>query len=81
MWNGNKPDRVVYAEDYFNSKWYTENGLKIVPQNINFSGLVESACKRHTSITGWGRSPREDMKIHSSIPAWEIPGTDEPGGF
>ena len=20
MWNGNKPDRVVYVEDYFNTK-------------------------------------------------------------
>ena len=30
-------------------------------------------------IPGWGRSPEERMATHSSIPAWEIPWTEEPG--
>ena len=33
------------------------------------------------SIPGLGRSPKEGMAIHSSIPAWRIPWTEEPGGL
>ena len=31
------------------------------------------------SIPGLGRSPGEGMTTHSSILAWEIPWTEEPG--
>ena len=34
------------------------------------------------SIPGWGRFPlEEEMADHSSIPAWRIPWTKEPGGL
>ena len=33
------------------------------------------------SIPRLGRSPKEGMAIHSSIPAWRIPWTEEPGGL
>ena len=33
-----------------------------------------------SSVPGLGRSPGEDMGTHSSIPAWRIPWTEEPGG-
>ena len=32
------------------------------------------------SIPGSGRSPAEEMATHSSILAWKIPWTEEPGG-
>ena len=32
-------------------------------------------------IPGLGRSPGEEMATHSSILAWEIPWTEEPGGL
>ena len=32
-------------------------------------------------IPGSGRSLEEDMATHSSILAWEIPWTEEPGGL
>ena len=31
------------------------------------------------SIFGWGRSLEESMRTHSSILAYEIPWTEEPG--
>ena len=31
------------------------------------------------SIPGWGGSLEEDMATHSSILAWRIPWTEEPG--
>ena len=33
------------------------------------------------SIPGWGRSLEEGMAIYSSILAWRIPWTEEPGGL
>ena len=30
---------------------------------------------------GWEDSLEEEMEIHSSILAWEIPWTEEPGGL
>ena len=43
----------------------------------------ESACSAGDtgSIPGSGRSLGEGMATHSSILAWEIPGTEEPGGL
>ena len=32
-------------------------------------------------ITGLGRSPEKGMATHSSILAWRIPWTEEPGGL
>ena len=44
--------------------------------------LANTANKRNTgSIHGLGRSPGEGMEIHSSILAWRIPWTEEPGGL
>ena len=44
----------------------------------------ESACHAGDAglvslIPGSGRSPAEEMGNHSSILAWTIPGTEEPG--
>ena len=33
------------------------------------------------SIPGSGTSPEKEMATHSSILAWEIPWTEEPGGL
>ena len=33
------------------------------------------------SIPRWGRSPEKETAAHSSILAWEIPWTEEPGGL
>ena len=49
----------------------------------------ESACKARDPglIPGWGRSPggedplEKEMATHSSILAWRIPWTEEPGGL
>ena len=30
---------------------------------------------------GWGDPLQKEMAIHSSIPAWNIPWTEEPGGL
>ena len=47
------------------------------------SDSKESACNARDpdSIPGLGRSPGEGMATHSSILAWRIPWTEEPGGY
>ena len=46
----------------------------------------ESACNAGDTgdaglIPRWGRSPGKGMATHSSILAWRIPETGEPGGL
>ena len=42
----------------------------------------ESTCQcRRVRSLGRGRSPEEEMATHSSILAWRIPWTEEPGGL
>ena len=53
---------------------------------LGFSGgsdSKESACNAGDPglIPGLRRSPGEGMATHSSIPAWRIPWTEEPGGL
>ena len=45
--------------------------VKKPPANARIMGL----------IPGLGRSPGEGNATHSSILAWEIPWTEEPGGL
>ena len=47
------------------------------------SGGEESTCSAGDSgsIPGSGRSLGKEMAAHSSIPAWRIPQTEEPGGL
>ena len=75
------------------SAFYTE-GPGIHPQwnqllevcLLDFSGGSddkESACNvgDSGSIPESGRSPEKGMATHSSILAWRIPWTEEPGGL
>ena len=45
--------------------------------------VKESACNAGDlgSIPGLGRSLEKEMATHSSILAWEIPRTEDPGGL
>ena len=47
---------------------------KNLPANAGDTGEVDS-------IPGWEDSLEEKMATHSSILAWRIPSTEEPGGL
>ena len=54
--------------------WFGFSGgslVKNLPASVGDVGLFPES----------GRAPREGMETHSSILAWEIPGTEEPGGL
>ena len=42
----------------------------------------KSACqfRRHSLISGLGRSPEKEMATHSGLLTWETAWTEEPGG-
>ena len=42
---------------------------------------IHLPCRRCGWIPGLGRTLEEEMATHSSILAWEIPRTEEPGGL
>ena len=61
-------------------------GLGFIQQRWGFpsgSDDKESACNAGDpgSIPGSQRSPKKEMTSHSSILAWKIPRTEEPGGL
>ena len=68
-------------------KSYNENKV----QAWSFSGVSQVAVKNSPAnardikdaglIPGSGRFPGGGHGNHSSIPAWRIPGTEEPGGL
>ena len=43
----------------------------------------ESACNADTQLPSldWGDPLEKEIATHCSIPAWEIPWTEEPGGL
>ena len=53
--------------------------VKNLPANVGDAGDTEDLG----SVSGSGRSPEEEeeMTIHSSILAWEIPWTEKPDGL
>ena len=57
-------------------------------ENLTWTSLVAQTVKhlstmRETRVQslGWEDSLEKEMEIHSSIIAWKIPWTEEPGGL
>ena len=53
------------------------------PHGFPGGSVKESACNVGDAslIPGWEGTLEEEMAVHSSILAWEIPRTEEPGGL
>ena len=51
--------------------------------NVKRTDCEGSACDAGDpgSISGWGNPLEKEMATHSSILAWRIPRTEEPGGL
>ena len=47
------------------------SALKNLPANAGDAGSIPES----------GRAPGEEMATHSSLPAWEVPWTEESGGL
>ena len=62
---------LFYNEAKFPKGFPGGSVVKNPPANIGDTG----------PIPGLERSLEKEMTTHSSIPAWEIPWTEEPGGY
>ena len=63
-------------------------GKRLTYLKINKINLVAQLVKNlpavqetQVSFLGWEDPLEKEMAIHSSIPAWRIPWTEEPGGL
>ena len=60
--------------------------ITIIVPSLDFPGSSDGKASAYNagdlgSIPGSGRSPGEGNGTHSSIHAWKIPWTEEPGGL
>ena len=61
---------------------YAQGALLLFPLGFLAGTVVRNPCAKagdEGSIPGSGRSPEEEVATQSSIHAWEIPWTEEPG--
>ena len=58
-------------------QWNVLNASEVPGDSVVKNPSASAGAWR--SIPGWGRSPGERMATHSSILAWEIPRTEDPG--
>ena len=50
-------------------------------ERLHFTSLVAELVKNPPAMQGWEDTLEKEMAAHSSILAWEIPCTEEPGGL
>ena len=75
---GNRKVNKILSKSDESSFWYTASQVALVVKNLLAKvGDARGVC----SIPGSGRSPEESTATHSSIPAWRVPQTEEPGGL
>ena len=48
-------------------------------ERLHFTSLVAELVKNPPAMQGWEDTLEKEMATHSSILAWEIPCTEEPG--
>ena len=68
--------RILTISNLQDEKGRLVAALVVMNPPANAEDLRETS-----SIPGSGRSPEEGMATHSSILAWRIPWTKEPGGL
>ena len=76
----------AHLQDFFQSTKPGSSFLLVTapsPWPLRWLSGKEPVCSAGVSGSGsgWGRSPGGEMTTHSSILAWEISWTEEPGGL
>ena len=68
--------------DHLNGKGIQKRGTRDTNRlPWSLSGKESCQCRKQISIPGWEDHLEKEMATHSSILAWEIPWTEEPGGL
>ena len=61
-----------------------ETEICVKQQMIVIAQMIKNlpeVCETWVRCLGWGDSPEKEMTTHSSIPAWRISRTEEPGRY
>ena len=74
-------DIVIYNKKYIFGLLPAPGGASQVAQLVKKLPANAGDIRDKASIPGSGRSLEEEMTPHSSILAWEIPWTEDPGGL
>ena len=56
-------------------------GISLVAQTVKNLPIMQKAQETWVQSLGWEDSLEKEMATHSSILAWKIPWTEEPGGL
>ena len=56
-------------------------GISLVAQMVKNLPVMQKAQETRAQFLGWEDSLEKEMATHSSILAWKIPWTEEPGGL
>ena len=78
---------MVSGRNGFRGSWFgcfpSKRGACVEKQASQVAQTVESAAMQEIQVQSLGPAlpPEKGMATHSSILAWEIPWTEEPGGL
>ena len=70
--------RIQGAEKILNGRCYLIWGASLVPQRLK---RLPEMREIQVQSLGWEDPLEKEMATHSSILAWRIPWTEEPGGL
>ena len=65
----------------FKQRDYTEEDRNITTPLFSHLGFPGGSGVKNPPVTRWEDPLEQEMATHSSIPAWRIPWTEEPGGL
>ena len=63
------------------SLYYVDMGASLVAQKVKGLPAMQETQEMRLLPLGWEDSLEKEIATHSSILAWKIPRTEEPGGL
>ena len=72
---------VVFKESLFFRYTYQSIGASLVAQTVKNLPATQEPWETRVQSLGWEYPLEEGIAAHSSILAWRIPWTEEPGGL
>ena len=73
--------KLTKTQQYLGKSNWIRSGFPDGSEVKNPPAMQDTRCRDAGSIPGSGRSPEDRNATQSSILAWEIPSTEEPGSL
>ena len=72
---------LLFTTDFYFRKWEDKKPVSLKLEAYLVAQTVKNLPSMWVWSLGWEDPLEEGMAIHSSILAWRIPWTEEPGGI